>query len=412
MNKAVAKNALVLTATEAFNMACGVAVIIALARVLGVADLGLFSFAYSLATIIYFASYFGMFDFAIRSVARDPQKAGGLFYDILITRAAMIAAGLLALELILGASGYPPAKRAVIYLVMSARLIESLMFVFFGFFRGSQKMKYEGAIRGSLYAVSTAASMYAIFKYRCIVAFAATQLAVYSLFFVIAFISSRKFVAGKGPLKRFSPRECVSIIKGSTGIAVIQMLLALYVQTNTILLNAFKGDEATGIYAAGFRFVSVSGVIAVSMTQAVFPHLTNIAAGKDAARLKAAFAKARKYLFWAGFALSAGIFALAPQLIGFVYGPKFNGAVWPLYIMAFTPVFLFLNTGNNYFLYTMDKEKVYLKLLIAVIAFALVLNVILLPRFGALGAAATTLVPEIVFFALLSATVRRHLKAV
>ncbi len=411
MSKAVAKNAVVLVASEAFNMACGVAVVIALARALGVADLGLFSFAYSAATIIYFASYFGMNDYAIRAVARDPQKAGSYFYNILAARAVMIVAGILVLDIALRAAGYPQGKRTIVYLVMSARLIESLMFSLFAYFRAFQKMAYEGAIRGSMYLVSTAASIFVIFRFRDIGAFAVTQLAVYSSFFLVAYMVSSRFVAARSALKAFSARECLSLFKGSTHISVIQMLLAVYVQTNTILLNIFKGDEATGIYAAGFRFVSVSGVIAVSMTQAVFPHLTSIASGKDAARLRNAIARARKYLFWTGLAVSAGIFALAPYLIGLVYGPKFNGAVWPLYIMAFTPVFLFLNTGNNYFLYTLNRERSYLKILIVVLVFAVALNLVLLPKYGAAGAAMTTIIPEALFFVILSVAVRRSLKA-
>jgi len=411
MNKSVAKNAIILTASEAFNMACGIAVIIALARVLGVADLGLFTFAYSVATVIYFASFFGMNDYAIRSIARDPEKAGAYFYNMLASRTALVITGLFVMEAVLRAAGYPAARRTLIYLVMSPRLVESLMFSFFAQFRAFQKMKYEGILRGSLYTVWTAASMYAIFRFRSIGAVALAQLAVYLLFFTIGFAVTKRFVASRSAIRPVSLKECRSLLKGSANISVIQLLIALYVQTNTILLNFFKGDEATGIYAAGFRFVSVSGIIAVSMTQAVFPHLTNIASGKDAARLKAAVAKTRKYLFWSGFAISAGIFALAPQLIGLVYGAKFKGSVLPLYLMAFTPVFLFLNTGNNYILYTLDKEKTYLKILSAVIVFAIAINLALLPRFGAAGAAMTTLVPEVLFFAILSVAVRRSLKA-
>ncbi|MDD5546123.1 MAG: flippase [Candidatus Omnitrophica bacterium] len=412
MNKAVAKNALILTASEAFNMACGVAVIIALARVLGAADLGLFSFAYSVATVIYFASFFGMNDYAIRSIARDPEKAGAYFYNILASRSALIFTGIIVIEAALRAAGYPAARRALIYLVMSPRLVESLMFSFFAYFRAFQKMKYEGALRGSLYTVWTAASMYAIFKYRSIGAVALAQLGVYLLFFIIGFAVTKRFVASKSAIKPLSLDECGLLFKESANISVIQLLIAMYVQTNTILLNIFKGDEATGIYAAGFRFISVSGVLAVSMTQAVFPHLTNIASGKDAARLKAAVAKIRRYLFWAGFAISAGIFALAPKLIRLVYGAKFEGAVLPLYLMAFTPVFLFLNTGNNYIFYTLDREKTYLKILAAVIVFAIAINLVLLPRFGAAGAAMTTLIPEALFFVILTVTLRRSLKTV
>jgi O-antigen/teichoic acid export membrane protein len=409
MNKAVAKNALILGASEAVNMACGVAIVIALARVLGVADLGLFSFAYSAATIIYFASYFGMNDYAIRAVARDPQKAGGYFYNILASRAALILAGMLVLDLALRAVGYPPGKRAVVYLVMSARLVESLMFSLFLYFRAFQKMKYEGAIRGMLYPVSTAAALFAIFKYRSITAFAVIQLLVYSAFFLIAYIVSSRFTASRSRLRAFSADESVSLLKGSSHISVIQMLLAIYVQTNTLLLNLFKGDEATGVYAAGFRFVSVSGVLAISLTQALFPHLTNIASGNDIARLKAAIAKARRYLFWAALSISAGIFALAPSLINLVYGAGFKDAVLPLYVMSFTPVFLFLNTGNNYFLYALDKERAYLKVLLVMLVFTITINLVLLPKFGALGAAMTTIIPEAVFFVILSAAVRRSL---
>lgn len=411
MAKSVAKNAIVLVASEAFNMACGVALVIALARALGVAELGLFSFAYSSATVIYFASFFGMNDFAIRAVARDPRKAGEYYYNILISRAALMAAGILALDAALRAAGYPAEKRTIVYLVMSARLIESLMFSFFAYFRAFQKMAYEGAIRGSMYLTATAASMLVIFRYRSIEIFALTQMAVYSAFFLIAYIASSRFVASKSGLKPFSVRGSAALFRGSAHISVIQMLLAVYVQTNTILLNFFKGDEATGIYAAGFRFVSVSGILAVSMTQAVFPHLASIASGRDTARLKAAMARARKYLFWSGLAISAGIFATAPFLVGLVYGAGFKDAVLPLYLMAFTPVFLFLNTGNNYFLYALDREKSYLKVLTGILVFTVAINLILLPRFGAAGAAVTTLVPEALFFAVLSVTVRRAIKA-
>jgi len=94
-----------------------------------------------------------------------------------------------------------------------------------------------------------------------------------------------------------------------------------------------------------------------------------------------------------------------------VYGDKFSAAVMPLYIMAFTPVFLFLNTGNNYFLYALDREKSYLKVLIGILLFTVAINLVLLPRFGAAGAAVTTFVPEALFFAVLSVSVRRAVRA-
>jgi len=225
MAKSVAKNAMALVASEAFNMACGVALVIVLARALGVADLGLFSFAYSTATVIYFASFFGMNDFAIRAVARDPRKAGEYYYNILVSRAALMAAGIIALDAALRISGYPPEKRTVVYLVMSARLIESLMFSFFAYFRAFQKMLYEAAIRGSMYLTATAASIFVIFKYRNIGIFALTQMSVYAVFFLIAYIASSRFVASKAKLSPFSARASAALFKGSAHISVIQVLL-------------------------------------------------------------------------------------------------------------------------------------------------------------------------------------------
>ena len=78
MNKrgnSVERNAVILFFAEVMPQALGLGVTILIARMLGVENYGLLSFAYSLSTILLVVPKFGFDQLAVREIARRPSRA-------------------------------------------------------------------------------------------------------------------------------------------------------------------------------------------------------------------------------------------------------------------------------------------------------------------------------------------------
>lgn len=401
----VLKNTVILCGAEVFNILCGIVLIIALARVLGPFDLGLFSFAYSLGTVIYIVGLYGINDHIVREVARDPRTRADYFAHAVPVRVAVIVLCIIVLEVVLQAVGYPAAKKLPLYALMAGRIIESLLYTFYAFFRASQKMIYEGILRVMLYSVALASGLAVLFSFRTLAAFAVSQVLVYAVFFIVTALACRSFVGAGGAAVPISVSRAVAIARESFHLSLVWICTALYVHINTILLTFIRGESATGIYAAAFRFVSAFGFVAASFTAAVFPAMAR--AGNGAAALMGAYRATAKHLFIMALFISAVLATLGGALIRLVYGGAFAAAALPLLVMSCTPLFSFLNTGSAYLLFAADREKTYLAMLVSSLAVAVVLNAILLAPLGPLGAALTTILPEVVFTALLAVSVGR-----
>ncbi len=407
--KGIFKNTAILSFAEIYNIACGIVLIILLARTMGASNLGLFSFAFSLGTVIYIISFFGINDFIIREIARQPHKKNDYFGNSIIIRIGIMLLCLVILESIFRIINYPFDKKLIFYLIVFSRLIDSLLYTLYAFFRAYQKMIYEGIIRFFLNSVSLTAGIVFLLKYDTLKPFAISQIVIYAVFFVITLIVSAKVIDVKLSNVKISFLKASELIKMSFHLSLIKMLIVLYVHFNTILLTLIKGETQTGIYAAGFRFISAFGFLAVSFTAAVFPVMSKMGVGKIDVLLKA-YKKTSKYLLIMGIFISAILASQAKSLILLIYGQEFSKSILPLSIMSLTPIFMFLNTGTSYLLFSMDREKSYLATMSISLLVVLILNLILIPLFGYIGASITTLAPEVFMFLVLCFFVFRIFK--
>jgi O-antigen/teichoic acid export membrane protein len=241
---------------------------------------------------------------------------------------------------------------------------------------------------------------------RSLTAFAAVQAAGTGIAFLAALrILARRF--GARPIESFSWPEALGFLKSGIPFTAYGLLLVLYVQTNTLLLSAMKGDEATGLYTAGFRFVSAAGLLAAGVTGALFPALSRLSSPGDEARLRATFTRGMRLLLTLGGAVSLTLFVFAPELIRLFYGGAFGPSVPLLRVMAFSVVLSFANGAAAGLLMAVNQERRSLLLLGICVLFVLAINAALLPRWGAAGASWTTLLPEILYLSLQIAALRR-----
>jgi O-antigen/teichoic acid export membrane protein len=400
-------NTRILAFAEAVNVLAGMATVVSVARILDARALGLYSFSFALGSVVAVACLYGANDMIVREIARSPSRLRELFGNALAARALPAAALMALLVAGLAAGGYGGEKLLTVLLLATSRLADSFLQTICAFFRGLQDMKREAVVRAGLNTANLAAGLAVLIATRSLFWFAAA----YAMASVVVLAAACRFVMRRygASLQYISAPAVRAAFLQGLNFTLFGVLLVVYVQTNTILLGLMKGELAAGFYAAGFRFVSALGLLATAATGAVFPVMAKLNVINDAEELKATYLRCSKGLMALGAFFGAGLFVFSPRLISLFYGDAFGPAVPALRVMSFSILFAYANACTTTLLFAVNREGAVLRILSASVAFVFLINLLLLPAFGHMGAAWTTLLPELFFFGLQYAAVRKCL---
>jgi O-antigen/teichoic acid export membrane protein len=175
-------------------------------------------------------------------------------------------------------------------------------------------------------------------------------------------------------------------------------ITTIYAQVDVVLLQVLKGFQMVGWYAAANRFIDAVAWIPQSAMGAVFPALSLVAA-TESRRLVFAYEKSFKMLALAGLPLAVGIGLTADSIVHVALGHGFDKSIPALRILAPSVALLFVNNAFIYTLTAINRQLDFTRLSVATLAVNLVLNVLLIPPFGYLGAASASTLTELALFA-------------
>jgi len=198
------------------------------------------------------------------------------------------------------------------------------------------------------------------------------------------------------------------IVRTGAPLALISLLGLVNYRLDLVVLGALSGTHDVGIYAVATRFLDAMLPLAAFFVAAAFPVLS--ASAGHAVELRQGQARrAAEFLMLASVPIMLGGCVFAPQLVQIVAGSAYADAVTPLRLLLVSLPLSFLSTFLLYLLIAADRQRRVLPLLGASIALNLVLNVALIPRYGAVGPAVATLASELLGAVALVVIVRRTL---
>jgi O-antigen/teichoic acid export membrane protein len=139
-----------------------------------------------------------------------------------------------------------------------------------------------------------------------------------------------------------------------------------------------------------------------------FPVISRYAAQSPEA-LKEALRKASKYQVLVSMPLMTGLLLLSDRLIPLLFhGEDFARAGAALRVTSLALVFIFLNLMCRYLLAALGRQQTYLTAVIAGLAVNAGTCLVLIPRFGFLGACVAYVAAEITIFAVCQTVLARH----
>jgi O-antigen/teichoic acid export membrane protein len=191
------------------------------------------------------------------------------------------------------------------------------------------------------------------------------------------------------------------------------LLQSLFTGANVVLLQYFRGDEAVGWYNSASKWVmNMLNIIPSLFTFAVFPVLARQAA-VDRARLRRSYHLSVKLLTVVALPTAVLMTLLATPLVWVLSGPLYlpHGAI-ALRLLVWSIVLGWINSLTNYVLIALNRQGYVVWASAARVVFAVVANLLLVPRFSYVASAWIIIGGELLLNVLFAFDVRRHLGSV
>jgi O-antigen/teichoic acid export membrane protein len=199
------------------------------------------------------------------------------------------------------------------------------------------------------------------------------------------------------------------LIRRALPFGLIAFTLGLSYKLDSVLLSFFRGDAETGLYAAAYSLVFSIVVLSNVMNTALYPSLSRAAASTPAI-LPGIYNRALRYLILMALPISAGICILADPLVHQLFGAQYSEAASTLRIIIWVVPLMFASEFLGYVVVVQGRENRVARALLISTTFNVVFNLLLIPRYGLLAAAAMTVLTEAVLVTQYAWTLRSTLR--
>ncbi|WP_296043971.1 flippase [uncultured Alteromonas sp.] len=399
-NGRVLKNLVMVFASEGVGGLLSFIIVLLAARLLGVEQFGVFSYILAITSVCQLVADFGLTNLIVREVAKDTSKAQYIMSNVL-TLAWGLSAVILALVTLISLVSLTTAEQQSAAIIMGVAVLATYhSVVYSSVCRAFEQMSYN-AISFVVHKVILLGLIYLFYHWSVFsssllaicTAYLVANLCQYAYFYLV--VRARFIRFGFGRDFAFAWQ----LLKDAVPIGASMVIRRLTLQVDTLLLGVLATASAVGLFSAAYKVVQVVDMIPFAICLPLFPAMSRMAS-KEPDKLPAFFSLTLTGFLLVSIPLCGYVFVSAGNLIELFYGQTFVSAVPALRILAFAIIGLFVNMLLSYVFMALGKQRFYLLAAMSCLIVNALVDVLLIPRMGATGAAWGTLLGELSYFLL------------
>jgi O-antigen/teichoic acid export membrane protein len=376
-----------------------------MARRLGPAGFGIYTFALSLVPILVTLGDFGQDKVLIREVARDRGRLDELFVNTLTLRVSLILPVILVAGAVGPLVGLDGDTRLVVLLLGLAWVLERVTSTCFAVFQAFERLGFVPIVLILQRGFAAAVGIGVLVAGGSVVAVAAVYLVSAALAAGVAVILLRRRVAQ--PRMRVDVSRWGPLMRAAAPIGIASTFSTLLFRSDAVILGVLTTSAVVGEYGAAFRLFETTLFLSWSVAAGVFPVFSRLTTSTDPP-LSWAFERGLKLATALTLPLAVGAAVLAPGVIEVVYGPGFERSPEALILLAPAIALHPIGYVCGHLLISQDRQHVLTWTFGAVAAVNIAANVLLIPRFSLFAAAVTTSSSEVLLTGVLLLFARRQ----
>lgn len=403
----LAANSISLMLAQVINKAAIFVLFIVAARYLGSVVFGKYSFALIVVTLGYMVVDFGLSLLIFREMAKEQKSAAKWFVNSIYMKFGLAVASYLGVMVFLEWMDIPKDTHEVTRLLALTLFPYAVSSSLDALFKSFEQMHY--VLLSSLFmnGVLLFGGGYLLIAGYTLGDFILFQVIVQSLNAILMLLIAHRKVSGW----RFGLdlNLCRRMLRDAFPLAALAFLGVLYFRVDIIFLEKLQGEEVVGWYNAAYKLMDSLMILSGGVLGALFPSFSRLGSPEYQSELKVIFENTLKYFFMAGLPMAVLITVLADGIISLVYGEGYKPAAKALQILIWAIPMIYVNGVFLYALIAVGKQRVCAIGQGLCAVGNILLNFLLIPFFGYLGAATATVLSEIITLAVFYSFVGRYL---
>lgn len=372
-------------------MFIGLFVIIWLARYLGPSEFGLFNYVQAYVAMFSVFATLGLQSIVVRDLVKYPESRLELVSSAFALRVfgAMIAVLLASISIL----WVRPSDNEVwlLVIILSSALLPQASEIIDYYYQSNIDVKPLVVIRSSVFVVFSFIKVGVILLEGGLLFFAviSTVEVLLSAFFVMRYAARNKISV---KLNDVSRRVCFRMLRECWPLIISGLSVMIYMRIDQIMLGQMLDDEAVGIFSAAARISEAWYFVPIAIISSVAPILTKIHQNDRAEVYRNRLFTIMRLLTWMSIVIALIVSVVSAPLINVLYGEQYKQAADVLIIHAWAGIFVCLgvSVGPWFTNAKLLHLTMYQTILGALVNIAL--NLFLLPIYGVVGAAISTVI--------------------
>ena len=398
------KNTFWLFTGEALSRLLKMILIIYAARILGVSGWGTFSYALSVASLLMIFSDIGLSSLITREIIQKKED-----HEAFISTAVFIKNIILIISIVLVIIFSPiisdiPEAKILFPIIALMFVFDTFRELFFSMNRASEKMEREMIVKTLMGAVIAVLGIVLLKitpepKSIAITYVIGSGLGCLLILSMIKKDIRRFFIKTDKKLLK-------TVIQTAWPFAIITLIGSIMGNTDIYMLGMWKNAEEIGLYSSVQRIHQFILIIPAMIATASFPLISRLAQ-TDRGQFRTILERTLVLIFIVGIPVSVGGIMLGKTIIPLVLGTQYIAAV-PIFqvlmimLIASFPLILLSNA-----IFAVNKQKSIAIAYICAILVNVILNILLIPKLGAVGSAIATCASTTMVTAILWIKMRR-----
>ncbi len=390
----VAKNTAFLSVGEVATRVLSFALVIGIARYLGDVGLGAFAFAFAFTDLLLNFVDLGIPMYMTREIAKDKAATSSYISNVFGLRLAIapliLITGLVVAFVI---NATTAQTRLILVLATAGMALNFLTDPFRTVFIAHQRTTYYSALiilERLIFALGGLAML--MTGHGLVQVLSMFILSQFISFLTTTYVVRKRFAMFGIRLDR---AIIIPTIRKSLMFWIANSLRMVYQRADILMLSAMKGFAATGWYGAAYRITEALTFIPIVVVTAVFPAFSKLHT-QSKESVKAVYEKTLYYLLIAAVPMAVGLTITADRVVLFFYGQEFAASIIALKLLAWAEALIFVHYLMGFLLNSIDKQHLFTAVTAAYTAANVALNLVLIPKYGYVGAAAVAVITQIV----------------
>ena len=383
-SRRILANTFYLLAAEVTSKLLSLGFFVIAARHMGVELFGVFSFAVAYVTVFGVLADLGLALYVAREVARRPGDAGILVGNAVILRFSASVAVAVLIVLSGFVAGFPAETRGVLAIFSILVVVNGLFLLMTGVFQGFER-NYFTALGRVVQTIMLLVGAVILLRFpprigpfSWLFAGAAAVSAAVTYVVMVARVVR--------PALHWRPGALLGMLRSALPMGISAVLVTAYYWNGSALLASMAGERAVGVFAAPHRLVMGMAVLGMAFSGAMYPHMSRVfSEGRE--RLPGILGRALHYMSLTAVPLAILGVMMAAEAIGVVYGADYAESAPVLRVLALWGCGTYYNSLLANYYYSVNRARFATAQAAVSLAVNVAANFLLIPRYGALGAA-------------------------